>query len=306
MKKRISLIGVISLFLVFLLVSCGSKNESEGLEYVLLGNSKYALVDMGNCTDTDVVIPKKYSDCYVTSIENTAFNKAKYMKNITIPASIEFIEEDTFLGCGYLENVYFEGTLKDWCKIEFENVCSNPMIYAKNFYFLEQTGTFSVKNHKSKKLTEIIIPENSYSIGSYQFAGFDNVYSVTIPETVRTIHEDAFVGCNKLVEVFNYSNLKIEKGSDDNGSVGLNAKVIHTKEEESNIIKTSDKYVFLENLGKYYLIGYEGTKTDLKLPESINDKKYNINDYAFSRNLEIESVITRVLQLLCYKSRLHT
>ena len=129
------------------------------------------------------------------------------MKNITIPASIEFIEEDTFLGCGYLENVYFEGTLKDWCKIEFADgnfnnpmlnssnfhiEVNNPMYYASDFYILDENGNIEYSGNKYSLVTEIEIPNTITSIGNYQFYAFNDVTSVIIPDSVTSIGVDAF------------------------------------------------------------------------------------------------------------------
>ena len=56
------------------------------------------------------------------------------------------------------------------------------------------------------------------------FCGCSQLMSIVIPENITKIDGYwAFEGCYNLVEVYNLSSLKIEKGSEQNGSVALYA-----------------------------------------------------------------------------------
>ncbi|MGM9972297.1 MAG: leucine-rich repeat protein [Anaeroplasmataceae bacterium] len=143
--------------------------------------------------------------------------------------------------------------------------------------------------------TEIVIP-NMFngkpvtSILDYGFSGF-NIYSIVLPKYLKNIGDCAFLDCNKLVEIYNLSSLDITIGSNDNGYIGCYAKVIHTSlEEESNIIRKDD-YIFIYDNTDYYLVGYEGTNTELVLPENINGNSYIINDYAFFWEYLFSSIV---------------
>jgi len=109
-------------------------------------------------------------------IGSSAFKGAINIKNISIPASITKIGDDAFYNMSYvsagrqsyfesisnLENVYYQGTLDNWSKIEFGNYHSNPMRYASNFYLLDNNG-------------EIEYRGNNYSL-SNEFYHYISIY----------------------------------------------------------------------------------------------------------------------------------
>lgn len=73
--------------------------------------------------------------------------------NITIPSNITYNGFDTFSNCTSLTNVYYDGSIKDWCNIKFYNQSSTPMFNAKKFYINA--------NNEYVLLSNIIIPEDT-------------------------------------------------------------------------------------------------------------------------------------------------
>ena len=70
-----------------------------------------------------------FRDMYITTdiiadgllygtISSESFSGCVKLKRITIPKSITRIEENAFRGCDSLEDVYYEGTLEEWRKID--------------------------------------------------------------------------------------------------------------------------------------------------------------------------------------------
>lgn len=162
-------------------------NESEGLEFALSSDETYYEVKgIGTCTDTDIVIPKTYNDLPVKCIGYNAFYDCQNLRSITFSNNIQMIDSNAFKNCVRLTDVLFDGTLTDWCSIEFNYT---PMEYAKNFYLLSKSG-------KYKRLTTLNIPNGIEKINGSVFYGFRNVTSITIPETVKIIGYGAFAGCN--------------------------------------------------------------------------------------------------------------
>ena len=130
----------------------------------------------------------------------------KNVSSIIIPEKTSEISSYAFYECENLENVYYDGTLEDWCNISFEPSSFNLMDYAKNFYILDSNGDVEYNGNKYSLVTEIEIPNTITSIGNYQFYGFNDVTSVIIPDSVTSIGVDAFSECSSLI------NIKIPSG----------------------------------------------------------------------------------------------
>ena len=130
----------------------------------------------------------------MTKISKYQLLKIQNLTNLTIHNNVTSIEKSAFSDCWSLKNVYYNGTIEDWCKIEFGNSNSNPMYYAKHFYMLDS-------NNQYYEVTEIEIPNTVSKIGDYQFSGLDNLTRVIISNKVTSIGSYAFYGCEQLEQV---------------------------------------------------------------------------------------------------------
>ena len=149
-------------------------------------------------------IPESLKEVIITggeSIGSYEFRNCTSIESITIPRSIKYIDKNAFEDFTALENVYYCGTIEDWCNIKFYSNTSNPysntsnpMEYAEHFYILDE-------NNEYKEVTEIIIPNTIKSIGDYQFDGFDNVKIIEIPNSVTSIGYRAFYECSSLESI---------------------------------------------------------------------------------------------------------
>ncbi|MDE7263584.1 MAG: leucine-rich repeat domain-containing protein [Anaeroplasmataceae bacterium] len=216
-------------------------------------------------------------------IGDNAFADYNNLVNITIPNSITNIGNNAFAGCSSLTNVYFEGSIEDWCQIQFSTLDSNPMAYASHFY-LKNT------NNQWQELTHIEIPDTISEIGSYQFNGFNNVLSIEISNSVTNIGSSAFLNCNKLIEIYNFSDLNITIGSANYGYIGYYAKAIHTVPEESNLVEKDDFLFIKGNDNVYSLIAYMGKNTEIVFPNDINGNTYVIQSSIFENDENLTSV----------------
>lgn len=70
-------------------------------------------VFQGNDKVTDIIL---HYDIW--SIPDAAFKGCTNLKRLTIPKKVKKIGPDVFAGCVSLEDVYFEGTMEQWEKIE--------------------------------------------------------------------------------------------------------------------------------------------------------------------------------------------
>lgn len=241
---------------------CGYSNASKGLSYVLLDDDTYELSGIGECTETNIIIPGTYNGKKVTSIGRNAFARCSSITNITIPSTVTSIKHQAFALCENLTNIELPDEI--------------TTLESYTFY-----GCSSLK--------EINIPTGITSIASNTLENCESLKSIIIPSNITSIDNNAFKGCKKLVEVFNLSTLTITKESTENGYLGYYARVVHTELEESSFL-IKDEYVFIYDDSNYYLVEYIGNDTKIKLPDDINGQNYDINRYAFCNNINLTNV----------------
>lgn len=138
--------------------------------------------------DNDLVIPDSIDNAVVTSIGKNAFAYSNLFKSITIPDSIGSIGEDAFWECNGLKKVYVS-SIEDWCKIKFEDISSNPIVYAREIYI------------DGELATDITIPKGITKICDYAFVGCDTITNVVIPNSVISIGNSAFFDCSNLKNI---------------------------------------------------------------------------------------------------------
>ncbi len=125
----------------------------------------------------------------LTAIGSGAFAHRTSLTSVTIPNSVTSIGNDAFYNCKSLEDVYYQGTLEDWCKIKFDNYGSNPCYNGANLYI------------SGELLTNVVVPNSVTSIGKFTFSGCTSLMSVTIPDSVTSIGYGTFYNCTSLTSV---------------------------------------------------------------------------------------------------------
>lgn len=121
---------------------------------------------------------------------------------ITIPKTIKKFNNYLFYGFDILETIYYEGTIEDWCNIEFYYdgaspyyYCySNPMSVAEIFKIRDDKGNW-------QELINMIIPGEVKTINKYQFYGFENLKSVKLENGITKIDDGAFADCINLEKI---------------------------------------------------------------------------------------------------------
>ncbi len=124
----------------------------------------------------------------VTKIWTSGFHEQRNMTSVTLPKNLNYVND--FYECTGLTRVYFNGTIEQWCAIDFDYWASNPCHYAHNLYI------------GGSAVTNLVIPEGVTSIGKYAFYGLSNLTTVTLPSTLDTVCPSAFEGCNNLTRTY--------------------------------------------------------------------------------------------------------
>lgn len=173
----------------------------------------------------------------VTSIAYEAFRWLESMTSVTIPKTVTSIGCSAFsVGCDALTTINYAGTTSQWKRISStlslplatKVVCTNGTITptlsgkcGKNVSYsisddgvLTISGTGAMNNFTYERdisdcpwhgvryaLKKIVVEDGVTSIGSYAFSFDVHVTDVTLPSSLKTIGNDAFLGCHGLTSV---------------------------------------------------------------------------------------------------------
>jgi len=184
-------------------VSNAESEYSSGLQYTLNeDNNSYTLSSAGELfNSTKVVIPETYKGKPVTKIGERAFystqlygsdsSKGAPINELILPSTIKSIALEAFYNCK-IEKVVFEGTIEEWCSIQFIGISANPLYHPDN-------AKDNTKLYIDGEL--IVIPNSVSTISSYSFVDCGSLKEVVIPESVTSIEPHAFKNCGSLSSV---------------------------------------------------------------------------------------------------------
>lgn len=159
-----------------------------------------------NGNDAVVNIPSEINGTPVTTIGNAAFRDSS-VTSVTIPASVTEIGSNAFAGCTNLTSVHYAG---DWSNLTIQS--GNPAVQdAANaplfdFEFTPDNTAVIVTNYKyNGAAADVTIPSRYQGkpVTTIGHAAFFNsaVTSVTIPDSVTSISDSAFINCPQLTNI---------------------------------------------------------------------------------------------------------
>ena len=225
---------------------CGTP-LTTGLEFTFLEDDTYS-VKKGTATDSNIIIPAKYSGKTVTAIGESAFEDCPSLESITIPASVTSIGKFAFRNCTSLESITMPDSVTSIGTQAFRGCTNLTSVNFGNNSKLENIGegAFSV----CTSLESVNFGNNSklISIGNSVFEDCPSLTSITIPASVTSIGEWAFYGCERLTSVIfeNTTGWKVLQGSDMS-----NAEDVITDDVTQNATQLKYTYTY------YYWMRYE-------------------------------------------------
>lgn len=162
------------------IIAEGAFENCSNLEQATIPSSvkKISYLAFSNCRKLNEIIINEG----VVSIGELSFSGCSSLKIIRIPGSIKTMERDAFKECAAHSVVYYTGSLEQWCEIYFTGVSisANPLSNGAEL------------NINGQRIEHLVIPDGVTSIHNCAFAGCDSILSVTIPEGVTQIGQNAF------------------------------------------------------------------------------------------------------------------
>lgn len=157
-----------------------------------------------NGNDAVVNIPSEINGTPVTTIGNAAFRDSS-VTSVTIPGSVTEIGANAFAGCTNLTSVNYAG---DWRNLTIQsgNPAVEDAVNAQLFDFeFTPDNTAVIVTKYNGIAADVTIPSRykGKPVTAINNAAFPNsaVTSVTIPDSVTSIPDAAFVNCSELTNI---------------------------------------------------------------------------------------------------------
>lgn len=156
-------------------------------------------------TESTVILPSTINSWPVTKIGEDAFQDNTTITSVTIPANVTEIGSNAFAGCTNLTSVNYIG---DWSKLTIQsgNPAVEDAVNAQLFDFAFTPDNTAVIVTKYNGIAADVTIPSRYKgkpVTAINNAVFPNsaVTSVTIPDSVTSIPDAAFVNCSELTNI---------------------------------------------------------------------------------------------------------
>lgn len=157
---------------------------------------------------TDYILPEN-----ITFLRDYCFTSYKDLRSVVLPRNLKDIGESCFSGCTALQSVTFGDSISSFGKYAFEGcaipethitnpdswirlICNRPNY---NGYF--KWAWFPNVLFNGEPYVDYIFPDDISNINASAFYGNNQMQSVTLSQSLKTIGEGAFSNCTNLKDV---------------------------------------------------------------------------------------------------------
>lgn len=159
-------------------------------------------------TESTVILPSTISSWPVTKVGEDALKDNTTITSVTIPANVTEIGSNAFAGCTNLTSVNYEG---DWSNLTIQSGnpavqdAANAPLFDFEFIPPDNTAVIVTDYKYNGAAADVTIPSRYQGkpVTTIGHAAFFNsaVTSVTIPDSVTSISDEAFINCPKLTNI---------------------------------------------------------------------------------------------------------
>lgn len=140
----------------------------------------------------------------VRGISNTAFSRNTTITSVTLPSSVDWIEDGAFKGCTALRYVNLPNAVTTILPEAFSGCTSLEAIAWSES--ISNIGNYAFYGCTS--LRNLALPTYVTSIGDYAFYGCSNLNTITWSDALKTIGDYAFGACTALDAVILPASLR--------------------------------------------------------------------------------------------------
>ena len=262
-------------------------------------NNKTTHIEYEQFKDNKILENIDLDNGKLAKISYAAFKDCTSLKEIFIPKTVRYIDEDVFEGCYNLEkievsenNEFYDS--RNNCNAIIDNTLHAIIYGCKNTIIPEDGDINCIEDsafYKQYFLRKINIPDNINIIKRFAFANCESLEEISFPKSLITIAPQAFCNCTSLKNIFINNVEIISKGAFE-ACVAL--ETVRLGEGCTCIM--DDVFANCLKLKKIYLPSTicdfppSALKNCPELNEIIIPKNSNFNFNCISKNIKITKV----------------
>lgn len=188
----------------------------------------YALKDYTIEDGIKIIGTSAFAGTYITKltlpsslqiIEQSSFENCVWLKEVIIPEAVSMIYPNAFLGCTSLETINIPKAVKKLADGIFKGCLNLVNLQLHN-------GIIAIGNEAFADCAKlnISIPESVKSIGYKAFKDCHSIKNLVIPQATNKINQNAFYGLAKSVETISVHHLNAVYSSGDNCNLIIERK----------------------------------------------------------------------------------